>query len=149
MSVDRETMVSALTTFCLPVVRKMGFVGTFPNFYRETGGYVALLSFQFHSSGGSFCVTLGYADPKRLNVSFEPETAPASLRVGQTRDRVNLGAPAGGDNWFCYGPTRFGEVRGKPDPANQIAARCAQLLMSEAEPWWRKKRAESGRSCTV
>ncbi len=143
MSVDRETMVKVLKATCLPVLRKQGFKGSFPAFFRETDGFVALLNFQFFSSGGSFCVNLGYADPKRANVYFDLETEPSKLKVSQTREQVRLGATGGGDHWFSFGPTSYNEVRGTPLPADEIAARVNEMLLTEAEACWAGKRAQS------
>lgn len=92
MSADRKTMETALKTSCIPSLRKLGFKGSFPNLCRETDGFVSLLNFQFYSAGGSFCVNLGYADPQRKNVYFNPDTDAGKLKVSQTKDTVRLGA---------------------------------------------------------
>ena len=44
---DRKTMEVALKEHCIPVLRKRGFRGSFPNFDRESGNFVALVNFQF------------------------------------------------------------------------------------------------------
>lgn len=69
--VDRQTIEEALRSKCVPTLRHAGFKGAFPNFYRDTEGFVALVSFQFFSSGGSFCVNLSFADPERRNI-YDP-----------------------------------------------------------------------------
>ncbi|MFM7444734.1 MAG: DUF4304 domain-containing protein [Tabrizicola sp.] len=139
MDADRKTMETALKQTCVPVLREMGFKGSFPNFCRETGGFVALVNFQFYSAGDSFCVNLGYADPERRNVYHQPETPPGKLQVSQTSDRVRLGEKPGGDNWFSFGPTTYGEVRGEPMTVEAIVTQCTDLLRSEAEGWWAGK----------
>src|SRR5262245_66265686 len=97
--VDRAAMERALKEQCVPVLRRAGFKGSFPDFYRDTEGFVALVNFQFYSSGGSFCVNLSYADPQRSNISFRPETPVRELKVSQARERQRLGAPQG-DRWY-------------------------------------------------
>lgn len=136
-------MELALKKHCLPVLRKKGFKGSFPNFYREKNKFVALINFQFYSSGGSFCVNLGYADPERKNVNFKPDkyNAANKLKVSSTRARRRLGAPIG-DNWFSFGTTSYNEYRGDPKPVDEIALTCCQLFLDDAEPWWKSKEIE-------
>lgn len=140
MDTDRKAMEAALKERCVPILRKMGFKGSFPDFYRDTSGFVALVNFQFFSSGGSFCVNLSYADQDRKNVDFRPHTEAKKLRVSHTRERHRLGAVEG-DRWFSFGKTSYGEYRGKPAPVAELAATCGQLLEAEAEDWWRSMQA--------
>jgi hypothetical protein len=139
--VDRQTIEEALKSECVPALRRAGFKGAFPNFYRDTGGFVALVNFQFFSSGGSFCVNLSFADPERGNICFRPETAVSKLRVSQAKERTRLGASsAGNDKWYSYGVTSYGEYRGEPMPVQQLVATVNSLLQSQAELWWQEKR---------
>ena len=137
--VDRAAIEQALKKHCVPVLREAGFRGSFPDFYRDTEGFVALVNFQFYSSGGSFCVNLSYADPPRTNISFRPETPVRQLKVSQARERKRLGA-AQGDRWFSFGPTSYGEFRGEPLQTAELVAIVNRLLVAEAEPWWQSKR---------
>jgi hypothetical protein len=137
--VDRAAMESALKEQCVPVLRAIGFRGSFPDFYRDTEGFVALVNFQFYSAGGSFCVNLSYAEPNRSNIFFRPESAPRELKVSQARERRRLGAVQG-DRWYSFGATSYGKLRGEPiDPATLVKI-VNGLLESEAEAWWQSKR---------
>lgn len=136
---DRKSMEAALKSRCIPTLRDQGLKGTFPNFYRERENFVALVNFQFFSSGGSFCVNLGYADPERKNVSFKPDTVTPALRVSATRERFRLGSGGIGDNWFSFGKTSYGELRERTQDVNEIADLCAKLFATEAESWWAEK----------
>ena len=136
--VDRPVMEQAVKEWCVPVLRHAGFKGSFPNFYRDTAGFVALLNFQFFSSGGSFCVNLAYADQGRSNIYFRPETPTQKLQVSQARERKRLGANQG-DRWFSYGKTNYGEFRGEPADPMSIATTINTLLESDAEVWWKSK----------
>jgi hypothetical protein len=138
MTTDRKTMEALLKQTCVPILRGLGFKGSFPNFFRETGAFVALVNFQFGSAGGSLCVNLGYADPGRRNVYSRPESIPEKLRVMQTRDQVRLGAVRG-DNWFVFGSAAASPYRGAVQPPEEIAERCNTLLVSEAQDWWKVK----------
>ena len=133
---DKAGMIAALKEHTLPALRTAGFKGSFPHFHRDRDGFVALINFQFFSAGGSFCVNIGYADPARTNVAYRPDSPASALRVSHTRVQRRLGAPKGGDNWFSFGKTNYGEFRGDPVPADQIAKDCAALFATEAETWW-------------
>lgn len=138
---DRKTMEAALKEHCIPVLRDRGFKGSFPHFYRDTDNHISLVNFQFWSAGGSFCVNLGYADPQRKNVFFEPDTEVKSLKVMQTSGQCRLGATDGGDKWFHFGKTSYEEFRDTPSMVDEIALACSQFLALEAEVWWQNKQA--------
>ena len=132
-------MVAALKGHTVPSLRVQGFKGSFPHFFREQNDFISLLSVQFFSSGGSFCVELGYADPNRSNVYFRPDAAPSKMRVSATRDRMRLGAPDGGDHWFHFGLTTYGDARGSLLEVNALAREVSARVVDEGEPWWRTK----------
>ncbi|MEM7302035.1 MAG: DUF4304 domain-containing protein [Pseudomonadota bacterium] len=140
---DRKAMEAALKEHCIPLLRKSGFRGSFPNFHRDVEGFVSLVNFQFYSAGGSFCVTISFADPQRKNVYIDPDTPPNKLKVSQTTDQHRLGAAGDGDRWFCFGKTSDGDVRGGILPASRIAQACKNLLATDAKAWWDQKRAET------
>lgn len=141
----KQEIESALKEQCVPILRDIGFKGSFPNLRRETNGFTSLINFQFYSSRGSFCVNLSWAGPNKENVGYCPESELNKLTVSHTRDRVRLGAERG-DRWFSFGPTSYGECRGAPEPPTQIIATLAELIRNHAEPWWNKKREEIGES---
>ncbi|MDA8585171.1 DUF4304 domain-containing protein [Rhodobacteraceae bacterium] len=133
-------MEAVLKEHCVPVLRGQGFKGSFPNFYRDTDGFVSLINFQFWSSGGSFCVNLSFADPQRKNVAFQHNADVKKLRVSQTRAQCRLGAVNGGDHWFSFGKTSYAEFRGEPTSMKENALACNRLLLTEAETWWQAER---------
>jgi hypothetical protein len=145
MSADRKAVEQALKKGCVPELRSAGFRGSFPHFYRATDdGFVALISFQFFSSGGSLCINLSYADPERKNIYFRPDTEPKKLRASQARVFHRLGARSeGSDCWYSFGKTSYGEFRGQPLPLADLVETVRQRFKSEAEGWWSAKR-ESG-----
>lgn len=142
MSTDTKTMTGVLKRLCVPTLRNLGFKGSFPHFFRETGTFVSLVTVQFASAGGSFCVNLGYADPRRKNFFVAPKGGPEKLRVSQTRNQFRLGATAGGDHWFVFGNASASAYRGSVEPSEDLAARFNALLTSEAENWWARMRAD-------
>lgn len=77
----RKEMNDALKEVVVPVLRELGFKGTFPHFYRELNQHVDLFSFQFRLAGGSFVAELSYAEPGRENVYIDKE-APSEQATG-------------------------------------------------------------------
>ena len=138
--VDRDTMERALRNRCVPELRRLGFKGSFPDFHCESGGFISLINFQFYSAGGSFCINLSFADSAKKNVDFRPNTETRKLRVSQTRDRYRLGASHGGDKWFSFGKTSYGEYRGTPITPDELVSTINDLFVTEAESWWNAKR---------
>lgn len=137
--VDRQTMERALRNGCVPELRRLGFKGSFPDFYRESDGFILLINFQFYSAGGSFCINLSFTDADRNNVYFRPDTEPRKLRVSQTTERHRLGGD-GQDKWFSFGKTSYGEYRGTPIPPDELVRTINDLFVTEAERWWNAKR---------
>lgn len=136
--VDRQTMERALRDGCVPQLRRLGFKGSFPDFYRDSGGFIALVNFQFYSAGGSFCINLSFTDADRKNLDFRPQTETPKLRVSQTRERHRLGG-AGADKWFSFGKTSYGEYRDSPLSPDELVRIINELFVTEAEQLWKAK----------
>lgn len=151
-------MSAALKDHCVPALRKMGFKGSFPNFYREDAGFVCLVNFQFDKLGEAFCINLGFADPERRNVATHCRDVEAKkLRVSMTGGLIENGnylsgrwrvgsKPLGGnlfsDSWFTFAPGQYGEHRSvQAVYTDQMAQDCAALIADEAESWWEGRRA--------
>ena len=144
MNTERAEMEKQLKEHCVSLLRKQGFKGSFPDFYRDSDGFVSLINFQFFSAGGSFCVNLSYADKGRENIYFRKETEPKKLRVSQTRVHVRLGSEnLVGDKWFSFGKTSYGEFRGEPVSPSDIIDEINRLILEDAIPWWNKKARET------
>jgi hypothetical protein len=138
MTDTRQAMNTSLKNIVVPVLRRLGFKGSYPHFYRESNGHVDLLTFQFRSGGGSFVVELSYAEPDRQNVYLDKEARVDKLRVSQTSSRLRLGAQRpGSDNWFSFEPS--GLLKLQPD-IDRISAKVVDLIELQALPWWEQKR---------
>lgn len=151
---NSAAMTKSLKAICVPLLRTMGFKGTFPNFYRDDNGFVCLVNFQFSMAGQKFCINLGFADPERRNVVSHCRALDArELRVSMTgglvegdnylsgRWRVGsqpLGDGLYSDSWFSFAPQQYGGDRPvdavEPDGLAQL---CATLIEQEAETWWK------------
>ena len=139
--IDRKTMERALRNGCVPELRRLGFKGSFPDFYRESDGFISLVSFQFFRSGGSFCVNLSFTDSNRVNVDFRPDTETHKLRVSYTRNRFRLGSSSDHrDSWFSFGKTSYGVYRGRPIAPDELVLKINALLVTEGERWLTAKR---------
>ena len=139
MSVSRDDMVAALKARTIPVLRAQSFNGSFPHFYRDRGGHVDLLTFQFSQYGGRFVVEIAHALPSRENLSVHCRALPtAKLRVFHTLQRLRLGIEEHSEHWFTYdGPhTGYSEV-GSPVA---LAQRVAEIVQLQGEDWWRARR---------
>ena len=143
MNIERNQIEQSLRTICIPTLKEHGFKGSFPNFYRNSNDFISLVNFQFFSSGGSLCVNLSFAGPKRENVFYKPDLPAKDLRVSNCKVQVRLGAPdLIGDKWFSFGATSYGELRGNPVPPDLLATEISGLLVSQAIPWWAEKAME-------
>ncbi len=136
----RTEMNNALKEIVVPVLRKIGFKGTFPHFYRERNQHVDLLSFQFNLNGGSFVAELSFAEPSRKNVYIYKETSANKLRVSQTSKRLRLGAlDSDTDNWFSF--DSVGILKRRPK-YREIASQVVRLVELQAISWWDENRQE-------
>ena len=144
MSAERKQIEAELKKHCIPILRILGFKGSFPNLYRDVEDFVSLINFQFYSSGGSFCINLSYAEPDRANVYYRKETEPKSLKVSQTTEHIRLGAKRKGDDkWFSFGKTNYSEYRGKPISILDLVSSINILIKTQAEEWWANKREQT------
>jgi Domain of unknown function (DUF4304) len=64
MSEPRDQMIAALREVVVPVLRNMGFSGSFPHFRRIRESQIDLLTFQFDRHGGSFVVEVATCAPE-------------------------------------------------------------------------------------
>jgi hypothetical protein len=140
MNERRRVLQGSLKTISVPLLREMGFKGSFPHFHRAVGDHIDLLMFQFRLDGSSFIVEISYADPERTNLYFRPETPVARLRVRSTKKRYRLGESqetSGDGTWF---ELNHGLLTTQARYFNKIALRVNDLIFREAVPWWEAQR---------
>jgi len=129
----------ALKSVVVPVLRARGFKGSYPHFYRESGGHVDLLTFQFRSGGGSFVCELSFADPERANIYIYKDTETKKLKTDQATTRLRLGTdPDCGrnDHWFQFEKKGMLSRHSPENAAEEVLG----LLDTQAEPWWARHR---------
>lgn len=136
----RREIDAVLKSTSVPLLRELGFKGSFPHFYRPIGEHIDLLTFQFRLDGSSFIVEISYADAARKNVYFRQETPVAKLRVSATTKRYRLGkaSESGGDGrWF---ELEHGTLRTQASHFHKLALQANDLIVSEATSWWEAQR---------
>jgi hypothetical protein len=135
MKFSREDQIAALKAHTVPTLRRLGFKGSFPHFFREVGGQTDLIAFQFSSFGGRLTPEISTVGPARNELPEPYRSLPASkLRTHFVGERLRLGAPRNG---FPYADALEGETLLTPD---EIDREVAALLESQASPWWESAR---------
>jgi hypothetical protein len=99
---SRAAMTAELKRVVVPVLRELGYAGTFPHFRRAGGKRVSLLSIQFSSWGGKFCVEVGTFPAD--GYERDGEVIPADrVRIRDLGRRTRVGPEDGdGDRWFDF-----------------------------------------------
>ena len=110
----------------VPVLRDLGFRGSFPHFRRHRGNRNELLTIQFDKyNKGKFVIELGVVPFGEFTTYFGKAIAPSKLTAHDLADRLRLGAESeSGDHWF--------DVKAKP--VDQIAL----LLETKADAYYRE-----------
>ena len=67
---EREKIDAALKEHVVPVLRSMGFKGSFPHFRRNTGQQIDLLTFQFDKHGGGFVVEVAVSPTEGVTLHW-------------------------------------------------------------------------------
>ncbi|MEC4168752.1 MULTISPECIES: DUF4304 domain-containing protein [unclassified Pseudomonas] len=132
---EREKIDAALKEHVVPVLRSMGFKGSFPHFRRNTGQQIDLLTFQFDKHGGGFVIEVAVSPTEGVTLHWG-EQIPAAKVVAthlHPNKRIRLGAAMEGDHWFRYDnkgtrTTRF------EDTAREVLP----YLSAEATDHWAK-----------
>ena len=131
MSDSRDKMIAALREVVLPVLRDMGFSGSFPHFRRIRETQIDLLTFQFNRHGGSFVVRGRVLRTDGFTTSWGKHIPPNKVQAHDIVQRLRLGShpPQQPDHWFCYEPER-------PSIYADTALALLPLLRTDAEGFW-------------
>ena len=141
MADHRSLMTSAIKSILVPELRRQGFKGSLPHFYRAGPERTDFLTVQFHSAGGSFVVEIAKCGPNGIESGHGKDLPVSKLNVQYFADRFRLGCnPAAGtlDHWFEFGPRNYDPPQ-TLRPASHyesIASQVVQLLNSQADRWW-------------
>jgi hypothetical protein len=132
MSDIRERMDAELKTSVVPLLRSIGFKGSYPHFRRASERGLDLLTFQFDRNGGGFVVELARAPVNGVTTHWGKVIAPSKVTAWDLHPdkRHRLGAVPGQDFWF-----RFDGGNAKVCASELIA------LLPSAEKWWSQHEA--------
>lgn len=128
MSSERDAMINSLKNTVIPELRKKGFKGSFPHFYRKTETHADLLMFQFSLWGGVLYVEISKCSSEgHKDVSGE-------FRLLNKMKVYYIGDPTGSHRYRLGEGVKdmfeFNEVN-----ADQVAFEVKESL-EEAEEWW-------------
>ena len=141
---------NALREHLAPSLRRRGFKGSVPHFYREhNDGLVDFLSVQFSKFGNAFAVNISTAKIDRDSLAnIEARSSAAKLRaaVAGPSERSRLGSElVGRDCWYNFAAANTPSVDAdgfRADP-EALATLVAALAAIEGECFWRTCRAEA------
>lgn len=137
----RGLMSSAFKSVLVPDLRKRGFKGSLPHFYRSLPSRTDYLSIQFHSAGGSFVVEAGKCGPNGIEDGVGKDLPLSKINTTYLGDRIRLGSdPDAGvfDHWFVFGPRNYDPPQ-EPHATSHyesIASDVVGLVGTQAEKWW-------------
>jgi hypothetical protein len=133
MNDSRDRMIAALKETVVPMLRDMGFSGSFPHFRRVREKQIDLLTFQFNRYGGSFVVEVAFCAPDGFMTHWGEHIPPNKVRAHDIHpgQRLRLGShpPEKADHWFYYEPERS-------DVYTDTAVELLPLLRAEGEQFW-------------
>ncbi len=127
MSHSRDAMIAELKRTVTPVLREMGFRGSFPHFRRAGPAQVELLTFQFASGGGAFVVEIGKFPTEGYQL-YDRLIPAAEVKMHHLLRRLRLGARnEDDDHWFNFEAGDYADT----------AAAVIPFLQGQAVNWWR------------
>jgi hypothetical protein len=133
MSNSRDQMIAALREIVFPVLRELGFSGSFPHFRRIHPAQIDLLTFQFNRHGGSFVVEIAVCAPEGFTTTWGKHVEPKKVSAHDLHpnQRLRLGShpPQQTDHWFAYEPERSSIY-------TDTASALVSLLHSDAVSFW-------------
>jgi hypothetical protein len=126
MSQSRDAMIAELKRVVVPVLRSLGFKGSFPHFHRATATRIDLLTFQFSMGGGQFVVEIG-SFPSEGYELYGKLIPPGEVQMRHLLRRLRLGAKdESSDHWFNYDGGDYGAV----------AESVVPYIRGQAVEWW-------------
>lgn len=122
----------ALKQFVVPVLRELGFTGTYPHLRRVHVTHVDLLTFQFDVNGGGFVIEISRCGIGGATTHSGKHIPASTVRIWDIhpdqRFRLKPGEGPGTDSWFRFESGRYDEV------ANQALA-----MLPVAHDYWSQR----------
>ena len=125
MSVERDNMINSLKENVIPIMRNLGFKGSFPHFYRQLEDRVDLLMFQFSAWGGVLYIELSKCSPEGHTDVSETFHTPNKIKVYDIdiEHRQRLGKDS-------YEMFEFNKEN------TELISLDVRDALKEAEEWW-------------
>jgi hypothetical protein len=138
MSIQRNEMIMALKEIIVPVLRKMGFSGSFPHFRRQGEKAIDLLTFQFDRNGGGFIIEISQCSPEGFTTYWDELIPPNKVTAHDLNKRLRLQLKQGSstDDWFRFD-------KGTSSGEKSIYMKVAESVvphLKKAEIWWKDNR---------
>lgn len=132
-------MISALREHVIPILREMGFKGSYPHFRRITDSQIDLLTFQFNKYGGEFVVEISNCPPDGYKTTWGAHIGPKQVKAHDTEpnERRRLGPKLLWirDYWFKFekrGPFKLNPTFTFTETAKSVVP----YIKKEAEAFW-------------
>ena len=138
-----DEMRAVLKKKVVPVLREMGFKGSFPHFYREREEQTDLFNIQFGMGGVCFYLNIAYAMRDGSNVLPHAKDRPVSKVTYQHvygQHCRSLGGLESGGRAFFFQDVGvvYPSIMTLASP-DELADEAVRLIREEAEPWWRSR----------
>ena len=141
----REAMDQALKDAVHSYLRPRGWTGSMPHFRQRSENQICLLTFQFHSSSGSFVAEVAECGPDGYTASWGQHWPPSKVTaqcINAPRPRLGSSQFPVGDHWFTFGHRNYeadADIVHSPEHHGQVAAEVMRLIREQAEPWWQEQ----------
>lgn len=112
MDIRRQQMIITIKEKIVPVLREIGFKGSFPHFRRFKENKIDLITFQFDRNGGGFVIEIATAENEPYKMSYGEIIEEKKLTANHLDNRTRI-HPKGllknscVEDWFRYDKTLY------------------------------------------
>ena len=132
METDRETINKLLKSSVVPLLRKLGFKGTFPHFKRFGENKIDLLMFQFSQFGKGFIIEIAQCNLNGVTFANGEKIPPEKVKVFHCFPPNRTRIPIKEEDKYCW-------ITYEKKNLNKIPNKIISLITNEAIPWWNNK----------
>lgn len=104
---NKKEMIKSLNLIVVPVLRDLGFTGSFPHFRRNIDDRLNFITFQFDRSGGGFVIEIANCPVNGVNIPFIKDIKPNKLTAHHLNKRKRIQSnmvttSSLTEDWFRY-----------------------------------------------
>ncbi|MHB1167549.1 MAG: DUF4304 domain-containing protein [Carboxydocellales bacterium] len=142
-------MKNAFIDWVVPVLVERGFRGVFPNYRRNTGKQIDIISLQFSLFDQALCISVAKCPIDGISYCNGEKIPGDLVTANHCPKRFMLGVKNGGSaHWFKYSPSRY-ELRDRDNYSfltiyedsmlkyKRIADDIVELIELQADAWLR------------